>query len=132
MLTDRAPAQGASHNFTQLLLAVIFASIGGSIRATLTVSLVSDLLPPHQVRSVHSSQVAHRLGVIYALFLPGPLRPWTLQHSCCITRFCLQVACSRKPPRCQSSALELCISCSKCAAGLRSSEAPLLVRLCMG
>jgi hypothetical protein len=43
-------AQGLSHNFTQLLMAVIFASIGGSIRATLTVSLVSDLLPPHMVR----------------------------------------------------------------------------------
>ena len=43
-------AQGLSRNFTQILMAVIFASIGGSIRATLTVSLVSDLLPPHQVR----------------------------------------------------------------------------------
>ncbi|KAK9833442.1 hypothetical protein WJX81_005683 [Elliptochloris bilobata] len=41
--------EGMSHNFTQILMAVIFASIGGSIRATLTVSLVSDLLPPHQV-----------------------------------------------------------------------------------
>ena len=43
-------AQGLSRNFTQILMAVIFASIGGSIRSTLTVSLVSDLLPPHQVR----------------------------------------------------------------------------------
>lgn len=43
-------AQGLATNFGMLLAAVMIAAVGGSVHLTLSISLVSDLLPPKSVR----------------------------------------------------------------------------------
>ena len=43
-------AQGLATNFGELLAAVMIAAVGGSVHVTMSVSLVSDLLPPQHVR----------------------------------------------------------------------------------
>ena len=43
-------AQGMATNFGMLLAAVMIAAVGGSVHLTMSVSLVSDLLPPNRVR----------------------------------------------------------------------------------
>ena len=47
---QRCIAQGLATSFGMLLAAVMIAAIGGSVHLTLSVSLVSDLLPPKHVR----------------------------------------------------------------------------------
>ena len=42
--------QGLATNFGELLAAVMIAAVGGSVHLTMSVSLVSDLLPPQHVR----------------------------------------------------------------------------------
>ena len=46
--------QGMSRNFNMLLAAVMVGSVGASVHLTLSVSLVSDLLPPQHVRYISS------------------------------------------------------------------------------
>ena len=47
---DSSLAQGMATNFGMLLAAVMIAAVGGSVHLTMSVSLVSDLLPPNRVR----------------------------------------------------------------------------------
>ena len=42
--------QGMATNFGMLLAAVMIAAVCGSVHLTMSVSLVSDLLPPNRVR----------------------------------------------------------------------------------
>ncbi len=46
--------QGLSRNFGMLLAAVMVGSVGASVHLTLSVSLVSDLLPPQHARYLPS------------------------------------------------------------------------------
>lgn len=44
--------QGLASSFGELFAAVMIGAVGSSVHLTLSVSLVSDLLPPEQVRWV--------------------------------------------------------------------------------
>ena len=46
-------------NFGMLLAAVMVAAVGGSVHLTMSVSLVSDLLPPDRVRYCLSPIARH-------------------------------------------------------------------------
>ena len=61
-------------NFGMLLAAVMVAAVGGSVHLTMSVSLVSDLLPPDRVRYCLSPIVrqAAPMNMLYRrLLLPN-------------------------------------------------------------